>query len=60
MQRDARHVGLDLGDFDTMIGLAGALREAGHIGAAALAAALRQYGHYGDGVDGAPSGIDVP
>jgi len=37
MQRHARHVGLDLRDFDAVIGFARALRDAGYVGAAALA-----------------------
>jgi len=39
MQRHARHVGLDLRDFDAVIGFARALRDAGYVGAAALARA---------------------
>jgi hypothetical protein len=39
MQPHARHVGLDLRDFDAVIGFAWALRDAGHVCAAALARA---------------------
>jgi len=43
MQRHARHVGLDLRDFDAVIGFARALRDAGYVGAAALARVWRRH-----------------
>ena len=39
VQRDPRHVGLDLRDLDAVVDLAGLLRDTGDVGAAALAAA---------------------